>query len=369
MKALEVPTKKRPHGMRGLRRYYLYLRRANLKRVVLALSTVFLVLLLAVLLCVLFVQDVIDSGRIFEGITIDGRPVGGLTPAEAETVVRDDVAGPIDRPMVLYYEGEEFSLDPAAIHLSVDTRAMVATAYLEGLDHNIFDRMFRRLLHMPIGVDVPVMVDYNQDELDAFVADIAGSLDYPPTSAAIKISSGRPEIVPSRNGLTVKQSETTAEIEKALPTPERRLPVVTESVSPEVTEEDVEFVVLISLSEHTLYLYDREELYNSYIIATGTEEYPTPTGRFHVTYKEEDPVWLPTSEWAKDKRGIPQPPGPDNPLGKYWIDIGGGIGIHATPFEDSLGEDASHGCIRMATWAAEEVYERVDVGTPVFIIE
>ena len=98
-------------------------------------------------------------------------------------------------------------------------------------------------------------------------------------------------------------------------------------------------------------------------------QYPTPNGHFYITYKEKNPTWLPTSEWAKDKQGIPQPPGPNNQLGGYWMDIGGGIGIHATPFPKSLGEQASHGCIRMDPTDAGTLFDQVKVGTPVFITD
>ena len=55
---------------------------------------------------------------------------------------------------------------------------------------------------------------------------------------------------------------------------------------------------------------------------------------------------------------------------KYSISLSGwGIyGIHGTIFDDSIGSAASHGCIRMFSGDAMELYDIVSVGTPVVIV-
>jgi L,D-transpeptidase ErfK/SrfK len=62
-------------------------------------------------------------------------------------------------------------------------------------------------------------------------------------------------------------------------------------------------------------------------------------------------------------------PGPDNPLGKYWIGLDrGGIGIHATIAPRSIYHFRSHGCIRMNSDEAAKLFRTVTEGTPVKII-
>jgi lipoprotein-anchoring transpeptidase ErfK/SrfK len=48
--------------------------------------------------------------------------------------------------------------------------------------------------------------------------------------------------------------------------------------------------------------------------------------------------------------------------------IDGGAGIHGTDETGSLGTAGSHGCIRMAIPDVIDLYDRVNVGTPVYII-
>jgi lipoprotein-anchoring transpeptidase ErfK/SrfK len=103
-------------------------------------------------------------------------------------------------------------------------------------------------------------------------------------------------------------------------------------------------------------------------VATGQSEYPTPIGHFTIVTMQRHPWWYPPdSEWAQDEEPIP--PGPGNPLGTRWMGLSAsGVGIHGTPDSASIGYSASHGCIRMRIAEAEWLFQRVRVGTPVFIV-
>ena len=45
----------------------------------------------------------------------------------------------------------------------------------------------------------------------------------------------------------------------------------------------------------------------------------------------------------------------------------GGVGIHGTGMEWSIGTRASHGCIRMRVADVIDLFGRVPIGTPVYI--
>lgn len=105
-----------------------------------------------------------------------------------------------------------------------------------------------------------------------------------------------------------------------------------------------------------------------YRIACGMPAHPTPTGRFSVAYKEKNPTWLPPhSIWAREAKITP--PGPGNPLGTRWIGLSSGeVGIHGTNAAWTVGSRASHGCIRMTIPDVENLFDKVDPGTPVTIL-
>lgn len=54
-------------------------------------------------------------------------------------------------------------------------------------------------------------------------------------------------------------------------------------------------------------------------------------------------------------------------LGAYALDLGDGYLLHGTPYLDSLGNAATHGCIRLGDEDIEWLYRHVGRGTPVYI--
>lgn len=105
----------------------------------------------------------------------------------------------------------------------------------------------------------------------------------------------------------------------------------------------------VDLSERRLYVYDGgDEPMNSFEVAVGEPEHRTPDGSFEIDRIIWNPGWVPPEEgWAKDED--PQDPDdPDNPMvmAKLYFDYPDYY-IHGTDASSTLGEAASHGCIRM----------------------
>lgn len=100
--------------------------------------------------------------------------------------------------------------------------------------------------------------------------------------------------------------------------------------------------------------------------------FATPTGVFSVGRREVDPVWY-APDWHFLEKGVPVPP-EDSPkryfpgeMGDYAIYLGDGLAIHGTRHQDSVGQAASHGCMRMSKTGIATVYPLVGVGTKVII--
>ncbi|MGH7214095.1 MAG: L,D-transpeptidase family protein, partial [Tepidisphaeraceae bacterium] len=89
----------------------------------------------------------------------------------------------------------------------------------------------------------------------------------------------------------------------------------------------------------------------------------TPTGVWTVTpgQKQKNPKF-----WGTADLPPREPDDPENPLGEFWIALTGteggalgqeGYGVHGTIEPDSIGQMASHGCIRMRDEDIKLVYE------------
>jgi lipoprotein-anchoring transpeptidase ErfK/SrfK len=362
-----LPVKDTVMSHRRLKKAYLYVRRANGKRVVLLLSACFLTAVLVTLFMVLLVQDVALSGKIFPGVTVAGNAVNGMSRDQAKAAVTNTVVAKISEPLVLNYRDQKYKLDLAKIGLAVDVDKMVDEAFKQGKQQLFLERMWRRFLNKPLNVEIPVILKYDQAQLNDFLGNIADDLDYAARSASVDMSKGYPVVTSSKSGRQVKQDTLTAQVQSVLPTGNRKLEVPVEIVKPKVSEGDIGPIVVIKQSEHKLYLYQGSTLEDTYACAVGQPKYPTPNGRFEILEKKKDPWWYPPkSDWAKDLK--PVPPGPGNPLGPYFMDLGNGFGIHSTPDEASLGYSVSHGCVRLSEWSAQQVFKVVEKGTPVYIM-
>jgi lipoprotein-anchoring transpeptidase ErfK/SrfK len=111
---------------------------------------------------------------------------------------------------------------------------------------------------------------------------------------------------------------------------------------------DAELVLAASLSAKTLTVSRGGEVVKTYDIAIGADNHPTPTGTFAIRKIVWNPSWVPPKEkWAKGKQ--PMDPGhPENPmkLVKLFFQEPDYY-IHGTDAVESLGQAASHGCLRM----------------------
>jgi len=54
-------------------------------------------------------------------------------------------------------------------------------------------------------------------------------------------------------------------------------------------------------------------------------------------------------------------------LGKYRLNMGDGFLLHGTPYKESIGMAATHGCVRLRDEDIEWLYDHVPVGTRVYI--
>jgi len=110
-------------------------------------------------------------------------------------------------------------------------------------------------------------------------------------------------------------------------------------------------------------------------IGIGRVGWETPLGETTVVSKAKDPTWwVPASvrqEHAEMGDPLPAivPPGPDNPLGNrvLKLDMPGYL-IHGTNQPYGVGMRVSHGCVRLYPENIEFLYELVEIGEHVRII-
>jgi lipoprotein-anchoring transpeptidase ErfK/SrfK len=103
------------------------------------------------------------------------------------------------------------------------------------------------------------------------------------------------------------------------------------------------------LSTRTITVTAADQTVRTYKVAVGQDRYPTPIGTFTIEKIVWNPSWHPPdSKWAKGK-SAKGPGDPGNPMKVVKIFFHDpDYYIHGTDDVDSLGDAASHGCLRMA---------------------
>lgn len=132
--------------------------------------------------------------------------------------------------------------------------------------------------------------------------------------------------------------------------------------------------IVINVPQRMLFYFKSGKLEVAYPVAVGRRTWRTPEGDFEVLEKEKDKPWVVPLSIQKEmvRKGLPLrtkvPPGPDNPLGRYWIRISPSEGIHGTNAPASIYKFQTHGCIRLSPENIASLYQQVPIGTPVRIV-
>jgi lipoprotein-anchoring transpeptidase ErfK/SrfK len=120
--------------------------------------------------------------------------------------------------------------------------------------------------------------------------------------------------------------------------------------------------------------YDSENrLVVAYPATIGSADNPSPSGTHTVEGVAANPVYYydPRNFVQAGNTGeLELPPGPNNPVGTIWIDLSeSSYGIHGTPEPSKIDKTASHGCVRLTNWDAEELATLVEPGVTVEFVE
>ena len=107
--------------------------------------------------------------------------------------------------------------------------------------------------------------------------------------------------------------------------------------------------LIVNIVELRLYYFDRvSRCLVTFPVSVGEASWPTPQGLYTVTTKEVRPAWSVPPSLAHKYDFKTLPPGPNNPLGDFWMGLGNtAYGIHGTDFPWSIGRAVTRGCIRM----------------------
>jgi lipoprotein-anchoring transpeptidase ErfK/SrfK len=285
---------------------------------------------------------------IADGVQIGSVDVSGMTSDQATTSVQTAYFARV--PLRVGHRG--YSVSPHHFHIALD-----------GLDEAV-----QTALIAPADTTVSLTPTLDVKRVVRWVKTLARKTYRAPVAGTVILRHSRPFFTHSHPGRALRPFPTRMKIQHqivggtrtVIVAPLRKLTAASARSEP---------VIVIHRGVNRLYLYNGTRLVRVFPVATGQPAWPTPLGHFQIVVKQVNPWWYPPTQdsWAAGAKPIP--PGPGNPLGTRWMGLSApGVGIPGTSEPWSIGHSESHGCIRMQIPSAEWLFNRVRIGTPVFIV-
>jgi lipoprotein-anchoring transpeptidase ErfK/SrfK len=310
-----------------------------------------------------------SSGRILEGVRIDGVDVGGMTRQQAAATLWRHVTPAMSSRVAVSARGRSWLVTSAGLGRVPRIERAVESA-LDGPGLSWLSRLWHRLTRKPVRQQVPLEYSSDATQVASFVDEVVATVDAAPVDAWIKLVDGRVALRHGREGYRLDQAASERMVAAALSggrDASVRLPL--KALPPATSDEATGSTITVDLSTNTLRLYQGLKVVKTYPVATAKPGFSTPTGTWKVMSKLVNPAWHNPAPngWGA---GMPLviPPGPGNPLGTRALALNApDILIHGSYASGSIGGYASHGCIRMQIWDAEDLFPRVPAGTQVLV--
>jgi len=333
-------------------------------------------LVLVLFLGALAWADKSSSDTIADGVTVGGVDVGELKRDAAIARLEQQIGTPSRRPVKVRIAGKTRRMSADDAGVKVDLAGAVDRAMAEGRKGNFLGRGWREMTGGSVQAEEEAAVSVDRKAVDEFVDGLAKDVNRPAVDAELSLEVTDVAVSPAKKG---RKLDEPAAVEKRIvrafrsPGGKRKVKAKLAVVKPSVTERDVwaknPTVITVDHDAQIVRVFKDGDVATTYRVAVGQPKYPTPKGRFAVDRKEKNPAWnVPDSDWAGSMAGKTIPGGdPQNPLVARWVGISGAVGFHGTKDIGSLGSRASHGCVRMNPSDVIDLYDRVEVGTPILI--
>ena len=295
------------------------------------------------------------------GATAAGLDVGGLPLSAAAAKLEATFGARLAEPVHVRVARYRRTLQPHAVEFAFDAPRTALRAYKRSTRDG--------------PVDVPLAVTYDWEKIREFARAVDRRTHVRPRNARVRIALRRVKLRRAKMGRSVDAGALVVALRARLgdPNARRTFRFWRGRVYPLLSSRELRrrhrTVITIDRSSFRLRLFKNLRYDRRYGIAVGAPGYSTPAGLFSIRNKAVNPAWsAPDSPWAGAYRNETVPGGSvENPLKARWLGIVGGVGIHGTAAEYSIGTRASHGCIRMRVADVIDLYPRVPVGTPVLI--
>jgi lipoprotein-anchoring transpeptidase ErfK/SrfK len=306
------------------------------------------------------------------GVRIVGVDVGGMNRTQMEAALGPALDEILGRPLRILVGSEMVIRTAESLGASVDVEPAIDEALRRTASMSWPTRLYHHVLGRPIQQDISLSVTFEDGPVAAFVRESEKDVARRAVDASVEVTDDGTVVVHhDRPGRQLDARAARSALEAALLEDRSAVVLPTRTVSASVTEKDLGPTIVVRLSKLRLFLYEGTRMVRSYPVAAGRiGVYDTPQGHWKITAKRANPTWYNPAldSWGAGEPAV-VPPGPGNPMGPRALNLNVGlIRIHGNSDESSIGHYVSHGCVRMHNADVIDLFDRVEVGTPVVIV-
>ena len=310
---------------------------------------------------------------VLKGLSVGGVDVGGMPVDKAKATLLDRFDDPLDHPISVKVAGQYFTTSPRQLGAKTNALQVLEEARSMRGTMPVAQRVWFGISGKSLDRDMRTRVTFDTDKIESFVSGVESSVNVSPADASLSLVDGSLKISDDKLGFELDHKQSVKSIEAALSKGETTVALEGKQRPAALRKSLLNDVIVVKIGENKLFHYQGENLVKVYDVATGSAEFPTPKGLFKIVSKRFKPTWVNPAKfpggWGYN---LPAsiPSGPGNPLGTRAMDLNStGIRIHGTYAANSMGYNASHGCIRMRIADSEELFGLIPVGTPVLIVQ
>ncbi len=182
------------------------------------------------------------TNQIYEGVSLGGIDVGGMSRSAARSAVRTEFSAAANSPILLVADDKKFYLDPNTSGIIVDTEASLDAAFQYGRSGSIWTRTQQWASALVHGRDVPMQLDLDLPKIDATLQGAAIQLVRDPQAAYLTYDSqGNATVVPELPGISFDTEATRqAIIERVVGHSSEPVSLVTSVQQADTVAEDLE---------------------------------------------------------------------------------------------------------------------------------
>jgi vancomycin resistance protein YoaR len=186
---------------------------------------------------VVAVDALASMGRVHPGVTVAGVKVGGMTPAQATTVLQSRLPEKASAPVAVTYRGKTWPFTSEDLSASFDYPALVKRAMDVGRTSGLVGNLTQRVVAWFSPVALPAPATADPSKLDAALDTVTSAIDEPPKDATVALDGSTWSVKPAKSGMMTERDLLSRQLLAAFTSTHREVPATVRIAQAEISEQ------------------------------------------------------------------------------------------------------------------------------------